>query len=80
MIKPTKSVKLTTHAQLLTKDTPMAAKLPSDDRPAPAETSEPVPPDVLPRAVPRDKKRGGYDCEFVEPPPSMLQTECSVCL
>ena len=23
---------------------------------------------------------GGYDCEFVEPPPSVFQTECPVCL
>ena len=57
----------------------MAAKLPEgDDRPE--EASEPLPPDILPRAVPRDKNRGGYDCEFVEPPPSVLQIECSVCL
>ena len=51
----------------------MAAKLPGSD-------DEAFPPDILPRAVPRDKNRGGYDCEFVEPPPSVLQTECSVCL
>lgn len=30
-----------------------------------------------PRAVPSD---GGYYCEFVEPPPSTLQTECPICL
>ena len=34
-------------------------------------------------AVPRDRRlenRGGYDCEFVEPPPSVFQIDCSVCL
>ena len=30
--------------------------------------------------VPRSKQPGGYDCEFVEKPPSIIQTECSVCL
>ena len=24
--------------------------------------------------------RGGYDCEFVEPPPAAFQTECPICL
>ena len=29
----------------------------------------------------KDKEsRGGYDCEFVEAPPKVLQTECSICL
>ena len=41
-------------------------------------------PQVLPRAVPRDRSkedRGGYDCELVNPPsPKVMQTECSVCL
>ena len=27
-----------------------------------------------------DKDRGGYDCEFVEPPPPAFQTECPICL
>ncbi len=26
------------------------------------------------------KNEGGYDCEFVRPPPDYFQTECSVCL
>ena len=30
--------------------------------------------------VPRSKQPGGYDCEFVETPPSVIQTECSICL
>ena len=37
----------------------------------------------LPRAVHGDKykvNRGGYDCDFVEPPPQAFQTECPVCL
>ena len=42
--------------------------------------ARPPGPDVLPRAVPRDVNRGGYDCEFVEPLPSVLQIECPVCL
>jgi len=25
------------------------------------------------------KKIGGYDCDFVEPPPSVLQTQCPIC-
>ena len=47
------------------------------------EASEPFRPQPLPRALPREKSkkdRGGYDCVFVEPPPSVLQTECPVCL
>ena len=33
-----------------------------------------------PRATPREVK-GGYECEFVEPPDSkLLQSECSICL
>ena len=37
---------------------------------------------LLPSAVPRDDSRGGYNCEFVQPPPSsdIVQTECPVCL
>ena len=58
---------------------PMAVKLPEGLTEL-AEASEPLPPDILPRAVPRDKNCGGYDCEFVEPPQSVFQTECSVCL
>ena len=30
--------------------------------------------------VPGDENRGGYDCEFVNPPPEAFQTECPVCL
>lgn len=33
--------------------------------------------------LPRDgskEMRGGYDCQLVSPPPSHIQTECSVCL
>ena len=30
--------------------------------------------------VPRFKQPGGYDCDFVEKPPSVIQTECSICL
>ena len=36
-----------------------------------------------PRVVPRSKLNqngGGYDCEFVTPPPDVFQTECPVCL
>ena len=28
----------------------------------------------------QSRNRGGYDCEFVTPPPDVLQTECPVCL
>ena len=37
---------------------------------------------LLPSAVPRDDSRSGYNCEFVQPPPSsdIVQTECPVCL
>ena len=55
--------------------------LENEDRPA--EMRELLPTQPLPRAVPRDRSkddRGGYDCEFVEPPPSGLQAECPVCL
>ena len=52
----------------------MAAKLPGPDD-GQAEANEP-----LPRAVPRDKNSGGYDCEFLEPPQSVFQTKCLVCL
>ena len=46
-----------------------------------AEMMELLPARFLPRAVPRGgSKRGGYDCVFVEPPPSVLQIECPVCL
>ena len=31
-------------------------------------------------AVPCDNNHDGYDCEFVEPPPEAVQTECPVCL
>ena len=27
-----------------------------------------------------EENRGGYDCEFVEPPPPAFQTECPICL
>ena len=40
-------------------------------------------PQLPPRLVRRDRKkenRGGYDCDFVEPPPEAIQTECPVCL
>ena len=40
-------------------------------------------PQLPPSAVRRDRKeenRGGYDCDFVEPPPEAFQTECPVCL
>ena len=29
---------------------------------------------------PRKAKRTGYECEFVEPPPKVLQSECPICL
>ena len=37
---------------------------------------------LLPSDVPRDDSRGGYNCEFVQPPRSsdIVQTECPVCL
>ena len=28
----------------------------------------------------QSRNRGGYDCDFVTPPPDVLQTECPVCL
>ena len=28
---------------------------------------------------PRHETSGGYDCNFVKPPPSALQTECPIC-
>ena len=37
----------------------------------------------VPRAQqeqPPQDERGGYECEFVEKPPEVLQTDCSVCL
>ena len=44
------------------------------------ETDQLLPlPQCLPRAVPRDRG-GGYDCDFVEPPPEAIQAECPVCL
>ena len=34
-----------------------------------------------PRVQPdKAENRGGFDCEFVEPPPEVLQSECPVCL
>ena len=27
-----------------------------------------------------EENRGGYDCEFIEPPPPAFQTECPICL
>ena len=27
-----------------------------------------------------EENRGGYDCEFVEAPPKVVPTECSICL
>ena len=30
--------------------------------------------------LPRQEERGGYDCDFVNPPPDSLQTECPICL
>ena len=30
--------------------------------------------------LPRLEERGGYDCDFVNPPPDSLQTECPICL
>ena len=44
---------------------------------------KPNEPQLPPSAVRRDRKeenRGGYDCDFVEPPPEAIQTECPVCL
>ena len=32
------------------------------------------------REQPPQSERGGYECEFVEKPPEVLQTDCSVCL
>ena len=61
-------------------DTKRETTLENDDRPA--EMRE-LPTQLLTRAVPRDTSKEnqyGYDCEFVEPPPSVLQTECPVCL
>ena len=58
----------------------------NNDRPAEMRELVPaqlLPAQLLPRAVPRgrsEESRCGYDCEFVEPPPSGLQIECPVCL
>ena len=38
---------------------------------------------ILPSPVGRNRKdanRGGYDCDFVNPPPEAFQTQCPVCL
>ena len=36
---------------------------------------------IRPVKVPRSlQTSGGYDCEFVEKPPSVIETECSICL
>ena len=32
------------------------------------------------RKPPRETKRTGYECEFVEPPPKQFQSECPICL
>ena len=32
-----------------------------------------------PHDRPQQETLGGYDCEFVEPPPSTLQTDCPIC-
>ena len=32
-----------------------------------------------PHGRPQKQTFGGYDCEFVEPPPSVFQTECLIC-
>ena len=46
------------------------------DSVSPTETFRSIP---LPRYV-TTQVRGGYDCQLVSPPPSHIQTECSVCL
>lgn len=51
--------------------------LENDNRPAE------LPAQLIPRPVPRDRSKescGGYDCEFMEPSPSVLQTEYPICL
>ena len=48
-----------------------------------AEASEPLRPQPLPSALLHKRSKencGGYDCVLVQPPPSVLQTECPVCL
>ena len=35
---------------------------------------------VMAGAGGRRKRRGGYDCEFVDPPPEAFQTVCPICL
>ena len=40
---------------------------------------EPEPPTPV-RPNKDRESRGGYDCEFVEAPPKVVQTECSICL
>ena len=32
------------------------------------------------RKPPRETKRTGYECEFIEPPPKPFQSECPICL
>ena len=38
---------------------------------------------VIPKPVASNGNKencGGYDCEFVEPPPDLVQMECPICL
>ncbi len=41
---------------------------------------QPIGRPVVQRDRVKERNRGGYDCEFVHPPPDYFQTECSVCL
>ena len=35
---------------------------------------------TVPESFALEERSGGYDCEFVEPPPAAFQTECPICL
>lgn len=45
----------------------------------PAKTCEGVEPYNKKKVAGQMKTCGGYDCEFVEPPKSSLQTDCPIC-
>ena len=38
------------------------------------------PAEALAKPYKDEENRGGYDCEFIEPPPPAFQTECPICL
>ena len=48
-----------------------------DVKPSPHAQAIKVHPVKVPRSL---QTSGGYDCEFVEKPPNVIETECSICL